>query len=280
MKTDVYTQVLSADEPMTPLGRLATAGYIHQKTGYLPWRVLGRYALVYVLEGRGKYEDANGLTADIEAGDLLLLFPELAHRYGPGRMGTWAEFHVIFEGRMFDAWRDAGLLDSSRPLYHLKPVAPWQKRLLEIVTTEGIPPQSSGAVGVSRLLTALTEAAATRSEGGTPPPALPWLNRARHLLETDLNQERSMNAVAVQLGLSYETFRKAFERQVGRSPARYRAEKRMDAARALLLHTPMTSRQIADSLGFPDEFSFSKRFKQVVGVSPREFRRLQEPVER
>lgn len=181
---------------------------------------------------------------------------------------------------MFDAWRDTGLLDSSRPLYHLEPVEEWHKRLMEIVPSDSVSQHRNGTVGVSRLLTVLTEATATRSESGMPSPALPWLNRACHLLETDLNQARSMDAVAAHLGLSYETFRKAFEQQVGISPARYRAEKRIDAARALLLHTPMTSRQIAEGLGFPDEFYFSKRFKQIVGVSPRDFRRLQEPVER
>lgn len=270
MRTDVYTPVIAPDSPMTALGRLAGGGFIHQKTGYLPWRVLGQYALVYVLEGRGQYQDANGLISEIAAGDLLLLFPELAHRYGPGSRGTWTELHMIFEGRMFEEWRDIGLLDSSRPLYHLEPVEQWQARFLEIAPDSGI-------VAVSRLLTVLTEAAATRSITETPSPLLPWLTHARNLLETELSEERPMTEVAAHLSLSYETFRKAFEQQVGISPARYRAGKRMDAARALLLHTPMTSRQIADSLGFPDEFYFSKRFKQAVGLSPRDFRRLQAP---
>lgn len=31
----------------------------------------------------------------------------------------------------------------------------------------------------------------------------------------------------------------------------------------------MTSRQIADSRGFPDEFNFSRRFRQRLGIPPR-----------
>jgi len=269
MNTDVFTQLAAPDVPSTAMGRLTGAGYIHRKTGTLDWRVLGRYALVYVLEGRGRFADAGGSVQAVEAGDLLLLFPELAHRYGPGDTGTWAEMHILFEGPAFDLARAGGALDSVQPVCRLEPVGHWQNRLEEAARAEGM-------VAVTKLLAILVEAAAMRGSG-TDLARLPWLEAARRLLETDLNRDLSASEVATKLGLSYETFRKAFEQQTGVSPARYRAEKRMDAARALLLHTPMTGRQIADSLGYPDEFYFSRRFKQVSGVSPREFRRRQEP---
>ena len=272
MKTDVFTQLAAPDVPSTALGTLSGAGYIHGKTGMLDWRVLGRYALVYILEGQGRYQNVGGPSCGVEAGDLLLLFPELAHRYGPGDTGTWAELHILFEGPAFDLARADGALDSAQPICRLEPIAHWQIQWEEAARAEGL-------VAVTRLLALLAEAAATRG-GGTSPAHLPWLEAARRHLKMDLNHKMPMAEVAARLGQSYETFRKAFEQQTGVSPARYRANKRMEAARALLLHTPMTSRQIADSLGFPDEFYFSKRFKQAFGVSPRDFRRLQEPGER
>ena len=269
MQTDVFTQLAAPDAPPTAMGRLTGAGYIHQKTGMLDWRVLGRYALVYVLEGQGRFADAGGSVQAVKAGDLLLLFPELAHRYGPGNAGTWAEMHILFEGPAFDLARAGGALDSAQPVCRLEPIAHWQARLAAAAGAEGM-------VAVTRLLAVLAEAAATRG-GEADPARLPWLEAARRLLETELGRDLPMSEVAAKLGLSYETFRKAFEQRAGISPARYRAGKRMEAARALLLHTPMTGRQIADSLGFPDEFYFSRRFKQAAGVSPREFRRRQEP---
>ena len=269
MKPDTYVEALPPNGPMTALGRLSGAGYIHRKTGYLRWRVLGAYALVYLLEGQGRYQDANGSAQDVEAGDLLLIFPELAHRYGPGRRGEWSEFHVVFEGPAFDFWREAGLLDATQPVFRLESAVPWLDRLKSVA--DGAQAQT---VIVSRLLTLLSEVAATRSEEAAA-PRLPWVDQARHLLESELNHEISPANVAARLGLSYETFRKAFEQQVGVSPARYRSDRRLGAAQALLLHTQMTGRQIADSLGFQDEFYFSKRFKQHTGLSPREFRRRQ-----
>jgi AraC-like DNA-binding protein len=54
----------------------------------------------------------------------------------------------------------------------------------------------------------------------------------------------------------------------------YRAIRRIDAACAMLQQPGPTMRDIAASLGFSDEFHFSRRFKQITGMSPREFRRL------
>jgi transcriptional regulator GlxA family with amidase domain len=61
--------------------------------------------------------------------------------------------------------------------------------------------------------------------------------------------------------MSYESFRKQFVHEVGVSPSRYRAEKRIDAGCDLLQHTRMMNGQIAESLDFRDPFHFSKRFK-------------------
>ena len=98
--------------------------------------------------------------------------------------------------------------------------------------------------------------------------------RARSLLDTDLGRPIDLAAVAAEVGLSYENFRKRFQRAMGVSPARYRTVRRIEAARELLRYTPqMTNRQVAASLGFSDEYHFSKRFTQITGMTPRQLRR-------
>jgi len=81
-----------------------------------------------------------------------------------------------------------------------------------------------------------------------------------------------MPRIARALGLSYETFRKEFARETGQPPARYRLHRLIEQARLLIAGRNLSNKQIAETLGFYDEFHFSRHFRQVSGQSPREFR--------
>ena len=68
------------------------------------------------------------------------------------------------------------------------------------------------------------------------------------------------------------SFFRLFARCFGVPPARYVLQRRA-AAQRLLRETERTLEDIGRSLGFADAFHFSKAFKRVTGVSPREFRK-------
>ena len=263
----------------TPIGQIRMAGFLN-KSGSLVFesmRVLGSYALVYLMEGSGIYYDVNHYKQPLRAGNLLLLFPELAHSYGPRRGDLWNELYVVFDGPAFDLWREVGLLTPQRPVLHLEPIDAWSQKLgflfLSQHAAAGPESEATRVSAVCRLISALTEAvaengAAARTERITQE----WLGRACWLLEADLGNDLPLTDVATRLGLSYESFRKRFQQATGVAPARYRTGKRIEAARALLEHTRMTNKEIAHSLGFSDAFHFANRFKQITGMTPRTYR--------
>src|ERR1041384_629905 len=95
----------------TPLGQIIASGMIVNSPGVPAdtMRVFGNYALVYLLEGSGRYQDGNGFRQKVRAGDVLILFPEIPHSYGPGSGEFWNEFYTVFTGAAFDLWRKVGL---------------------------------------------------------------------------------------------------------------------------------------------------------------------------
>lgn len=268
--------ILHSSALESPLGRLTLAASIEGGRGIVPaqpLRIYGSYALVYITRGLGSYHDANGCAQEIEAGDLIMVFPELAHTYGPRPGETWSELYLIFDGPVFDTWRSIGMLSSRRPVYRLLPIGDWVERFRWVIGPDSSDTLDAKALQLCRLLTLLTEIATRHEAVARPTEEHHWATKACALLAEDLNSNRSVDDFAKKAGMSGQSFRKRFKEEMGMSPARYRANRRIETACDLLQYTGMTNTQIAESLGFSDEYHFSKRFKELRGESPREFRR-------
>lgn len=258
----------------SPLGRITmlAMGYEQEKS-LEDWRTFGQYALVYVLEGTGHYADANGWEQDLRAGDLIFVFPDLAHFYNPAPGTTWTVSFICFRGPMFELWESLGVLDPRRPVHHLEPLDEWSRRL-EAVTggtrqTGYAPP----LLEITRLQQLLAAILAGEGRAQVYQDDLRWAQQACALIEKELGRPPDWGRLARRFGLGAEGFRKRFARLTGQPPARYHMGRRIDRACELMQQGRMTDRQIAEMLGFCDEFYFSRRFKEVTGKSPRAFRR-------
>jgi AraC-like DNA-binding protein len=79
--------------------------------------------------------------------------------------------------------------------------------------------------------------------------------------------------LAAVAGISPFHFARRFRASTGVSPMRYVRQQRVEAARGMLLTSPMPLRSIAAVVGFRDEFELSRVFKRETGASPRQTRR-------
>lgn len=253
-----------------PVGQITSTGVIVNGLGVPAgeMRVFGSYAVVYILEGSGCYQDARGVFADVEPGDLIVVFPDIAHTYSPRSGHTWTELFIIFEGDVFDLYRREEVLDAGRPVRRLAQLATWLPQMEAFLRQ---PPTTAlgKAQETNRFLGLLTEM--LFSEAGEPQKE--WLSHACRVLGTNLEKEDALPYFAAQVGMPYETFRKYFRTEMGVSPAHYRTLRRIEAATELLRFTGMTNAQVAEAVGFGDEYSFIKRFKQIKGMTPFAFRR-------
>lgn len=267
--------LLQNDAP-TPLGRLRLAGAIEGGRGVVPatpLRVYGSYAIACITRGSGFYRDVTGQEAEIGVGTAILVFPERAHWYGTRGRARWDEIYLTFDGPVFDLYRQVGLLDAAHALHVYPPGWPERLRALIEETARAVT-EGERLRYLSAFLHLLTEILAPDTvTGDTLPYGMDWAAQARAALDTDLSLELDLTDIAASVGMHYETFRKRFLQEVGVTPARYRAIRRVEAAQELLRYSPrMTNRQVAEALGFADEYHFSRRFTQLTGTTPRAFR--------
>ena len=252
----------------SPLGQLVEVGEVRASQGGMArFRYLQRYALVLITRGEGIYEDENGRERSLVAGDWVLVLPELGHSYRPLVSGGWDEFYVMFEGPAFDVWRDEGLIEASRVSGRLGDTAAWIERMLgEVVDTD-----AGASTRICRFQALLAEVLEGSVENWTPVVDGPrWFADACRLLS---RPEAKVKAVAAELELPYETFRRRFRQHAGMPPHRYHRQQVVNRAAHLLETTQMKSADIAESMGFCDEPHFSRAFRQFTGRAPSEYRK-------
>ena len=74
-------------------------------------------------------------------------------------------------------------------------------------------------------------------------------------------------------GLSQRTFERRFRRAYGLSPQQYVKLVRVRTACQALVHTDQTIARIAAEHGFADQSYFTREFREVIGTTPRDYRK-------
>lgn len=92
------------------------------------------------------------------------------------------------------------------------------------------------------------------------------------LMEANLTEPLSLIEIADHVGLSRRQIERLFRHEMGRSPARYYLEIRLDRARHLLLQSAMPVVEVAVACGFVSASHFSKCYREVYARSPQQER--------
>ena len=247
---------------------LIGSGEIQNKRNGTQGRVLAHHAVVYLTGGGGWYEDPRSGRQAIRAGDLLVLFPGLEHSYWPDPPDAWAEYWLMFSGPLFRTLEQEGLLAPTRPVWHPGLAAAFVADFSALHAAFNAPVRETAVLDAQvHLLLARLAQAAQAADGGQPA----WLAASCAALSRELRTPPDLARIAKQAGMSYERFRKVFSSATGMPPQRWRLHRRIDQAKHLLM-TGMAIPEVAETLGFCDEFFFSRQFRQVSGTTPAAFR--------
>ena len=92
------------------------------------------------------------------------------------------------------------------------------------------------------------------------------------ILEHYTEPTLSVRDIAMQLDISEVHLRRLFKSSANTSPIKYINFLRLEKAKNMLISSNLSIKEISNSVGFDDQFYFSKLFKKETGLSPTEFR--------
>ncbi|MDO4514564.1 MAG: helix-turn-helix domain-containing protein [Lachnospiraceae bacterium] len=228
------------------------------------------YSCFLLLRGSGEYITEDGERLPLEAGDLVQRVPGIVHSTRVDPDGQWLEFFISVSADFYEAQKKLGILSSTpvkKKAFNTVDLEQYKSliRKLKAATQNELPTIS---LELERELLYMFGYGKARRDNANKDDLL---QSAHDVLEQNLDREISVEKLAGDMQMGYESFRKDFRKKYGISPGKYRIEKKMEQA-CMLLESGIPIKEIAQMVGYEDVYSFSKQFTKTYHIAPGRFR--------
>ncbi|OHB69990.1 MAG: hypothetical protein A2V70_05765 [Planctomycetes bacterium RBG_13_63_9] len=258
----------------------------HPKPYDFTWqkgRTLPEYQVIYITAGEGVFESAPTGRKEIAAGDVILLFPDVWHRYHPAKQSGWDEWWVSFDGEYMDRLLERRFFSPEHAVLTtgleetiLRPF----ESLLQRVRSEstGFPHLiSADTLEILGAVLALAQPESAQLVAQGPRDVVTVEDRmvaeAMHLIWGQSHEVMTVDDLARQLPVTRRSLERRFRKALGHTILEEITRCRTERATRLLAKTSLSIKEVASAAGFPNTDAMSRVFHRAKGMSPRAYRR-------
>ncbi|MBD5461890.1 MAG: AraC family transcriptional regulator [Lachnospiraceae bacterium] len=214
------------------------------------------------------------ITYQIKSGQGFMLFPHQICTYIADHDIPWEYAWVEFDGLRAKETVELAGFSLDQPIYRAnrKDIAEIMKEeLLYIVTHKEESPFH--LIGHLYLFIdgLVRSSASTQVNKGNSLRDF-YIKEAFSFIEQNFQNDITVEDIAASCGLNRSYFGKIFHENTGKSPQEFLISYRMSKARELLKLTGLSIADIGNAVGYPNQLHFSRAFKNVYGISPRQWR--------
>ncbi|WP_322609979.1 AraC family transcriptional regulator [Pontiella agarivorans] len=241
---------------------------------YIP-RPAGSYdhILIYCTEGRG-WLDIDEQVRSVEKHEAFLIPAHIPHRYGADPERPWSNFWVHFQGRQAGAFARQIVPDPGNPVIHLprhpemiaciEQLYQFMSRVHTHQTLVAAGGALSQLLGVIQLHMHSSELRLRTADEN--------LDKTVEFMHRNLSRKLGLKELAGIAGMSMNHYGALFRKRYSSTPIDYFNRLKIQRACELLVTTNLRVGEAGEQLGFPDPYYFSRLFKKIMGVAPRDYR--------
>lgn len=230
--------------------------------------VRDHYLIHYVVAGRGFYR-VGGKTWALLAGDLFLVYPGTPVKYWADETDPWEYEWVGFQGGEAQYLLRQTGFSKEKVVLHC-PDSHIREALSAILEARG-----GGLSSQTRMIGRLYEFLALLLENTGAPAHLSggfdYVGSASKYIAYNYWAPIDVNAIAQNVGVSRSHLYRVFIKAMGVTPNEYLTRYRISQACELLREGKLSVGGVASSVGYSDPLYFSRVFRRVLGLSPREY---------
>ncbi len=223
------------------------------------------FSISHMTAGKGVFWRPDAPAVEIHPGQCVVITPDTVHYYGGLEGEYYTEDTVNFTGELAVMLQKSGVIrDGVYDLglsHRLLPV-------IELATEPSDHSQIKANFALQKILMELYD----RRTAQMRPDRYPQINELVAQIRENPEKWWSIADMAEYCNMSDDQFRRVFESLFGVLPKLYIDKLRLNKAAELLAETSMSVAEISEMMGYQDPFHFSRRFKSVIGFSPRQYR--------
>lgn len=269
---DIINQI--ATHPLCESLYLTDIGYYPNASFHDRERNRGssEHILIYCVKGGGWFKSADA-HFDVTANQFFILPANVAHSYGSDANDPWTIYWVHFAGL-----RSTDFLNFLQTGRAPSFVEPREERLLlfedmiahiEVSFNEDNLVYTSHAL--AHFLTTFKNSLYKPYVGAST--GQDAVSRTIAFMKQHLDQNLTLDQLANVANMSASHYSAVFKQKVQSAPINFFTYLKIQKACRLLKYSAMRIKEVADQVGYGDQYHFSRVFTTVMGISPRAFRK-------
>lgn len=233
--------------------------------------VRDHYLIHFVVSGKGSYT-VNNCVYTLNSGDIFLAKPNQLITYSADLVEPWEYYWVGFNGACANKLVGSLPFQDNNSVHHCKYPESVKKALLDIFLSRGSEPRNE-VLMIGYLYIFIAELM-QESEALVPNilnSSSQYVLSAIKFIQFNYSHDISIDDIAKAVGVSRSHLYRVFISNVSQSPIDYLTTYRINEACVLLKSSSLSIAEIAVSVGFFDQFYFSRVFKKSKGVPPSKY---------
>ena len=234
----------------------------------------------YIISGTGTLyaDDSTGTTKTyhLKSGEGFLIFPNQITTYIADKELPWEYVWIEFDGLRAKEAMDTAGFSLDRPIFHTKQRDMSQKMEEELVYIATHSDETIfNIIGHLYLFLDyfMRSTVSTVVKGSTKLQDY-YIKEAITYIEQNFQNDISVVDIANRLGINRSYFGKIFKQTLKQTPQEFLINYRMIKASELLRLTKMSIGDISKAVGYENQLHFSRAFKKIYNISPREWRNI------
>lgn len=263
-------------DPLVSSLYVTDIGYYPHADGHFCQRnePIAEHVLIYCVDGMGWYE-VNGEKHIVTANHFFVLPAGKPHAYGADENTPWTIYWVHFSGAHAAIYATGALHPQEiQPNIHSR--INYRNQIFEeIFNTLNNGYSRESLRYVSSLLHYYLASMRyitfyRQSNKNTENDSM--IAAAIHYMKENIEKHLTLNDLATYTGYSLTHFSSLFKQQTGESPLAYFNRLKIEVSCQMLNDTDMHINQICHKVGITDCYYFSRLFRRITGLSPKEYR--------